>query len=397
MSTFTAERDQYIAQTGGVINLGSSPEELGKLATAVASLSTLSAGQQVEIVRLTGLLDTSEGIVRAVLVAIAEHLGAIAPEALPEKIAALAAERRDLLARQAERAPEADAVLADLDRAIAEAMTAGDDLHTQALLERRRDLKKAAASHRGAAAERLREAEARDLRDAAESEASLGDLALARLRYREAAARFRAAAELLPPGEAHRDVRLAYGDRAADALFWQGDEFGDNAALLEAVAAYRAALQEHTRERVPLDWAMTQNNLGNALCDARGARERHGAAGGGGRRLPRRAGGADPRAGAARLGDDAEQPRQRAPDARGARERHGAAGGGGRRLPRRAGGADPRARAARLGDDAEQPRQRARGRSASGRAARRGWRRRSPPTAPRWRSGPASGCRSTGR
>src|SRR5208283_4908972 len=32
----------------------------------------------------------------------------------------------------------------------------------------------------------------------------------------------------------------------------------------ETVAAYRAALEEMTRERVPLQWAMTQNNLGNA-------------------------------------------------------------------------------------------------------------------------------------
>ena len=31
------------------------------------------------------------------------------------------------------------------------------------------------------------------------------------------------------------------------------------------MAAYREALKEQTRERVPLDWAMTQNNLGNAL------------------------------------------------------------------------------------------------------------------------------------
>jgi hypothetical protein len=31
------------------------------------------------------------------------------------------------------------------------------------------------------------------------------------------------------------------------------------------VVAYRAALEERTRERVPLDWAMTQNNLGSAL------------------------------------------------------------------------------------------------------------------------------------
>jgi hypothetical protein len=35
--------------------------------------------------------------------------------------------------------------------------------------------------------------------------------------------------------------------------------------LLEAVAAYRDALKERTRERVPLQWATTQNNLGTAL------------------------------------------------------------------------------------------------------------------------------------
>jgi tetratricopeptide (TPR) repeat protein len=44
------------------------------------------------------------------------------------------------------------------------------------------------------------------------------------------------------------------------------------AHLLEAVAAYREALQVNTRGRLPLDWAMTQNNLGNALL-ALGERE----------------------------------------------------------------------------------------------------------------------------
>ncbi len=33
----------------------------------------------------------------------------------------------------------------------------------------------------------------------------------------------------------------------------------------EAVTAYRAALEVYTREQFPMDWAMTQNNLGNAL------------------------------------------------------------------------------------------------------------------------------------
>jgi hypothetical protein len=39
------------------------------------------------------------------------------------------------------------------------------------------------------------------------------------------------------------------------------------AVLTDAVTAYRAALEEYTRARVPLDWAATQNNLGNALHD----------------------------------------------------------------------------------------------------------------------------------
>jgi tetratricopeptide (TPR) repeat protein len=41
--------------------------------------------------------------------------------------------------------------------------------------------------------------------------------------------------------------------------------------LEEAVAAYQAALKERTRERVPFQWARTQNNLGSALCEPRGA------------------------------------------------------------------------------------------------------------------------------
>jgi tetratricopeptide (TPR) repeat protein len=50
-----------------------------------------------------------------------------------------------------------------------------------------------------------------------------------------------------------------------NALHTLGEREGGTARLEAAVAAYRAAMEEWTRERVPLDWAMTQNNLGNAL------------------------------------------------------------------------------------------------------------------------------------
>jgi len=49
------------------------------------------------------------------------------------------------------------------------------------------------------------------------------------------------------------------------ALSILGGRENGTAKLEDAVAAYREALKEWTRERVPLQWAMTQNGLGNAL------------------------------------------------------------------------------------------------------------------------------------
>jgi tetratricopeptide (TPR) repeat protein len=46
-----------------------------------------------------------------------------------------------------------------------------------------------------------------------------------------------------------------------------GTRAGDTDALQDAVTAYRAALEVRTREASPMDWATTQNNLGNALAD----------------------------------------------------------------------------------------------------------------------------------
>jgi tetratricopeptide (TPR) repeat protein len=49
------------------------------------------------------------------------------------------------------------------------------------------------------------------------------------------------------------------------ALFRLGKRESGTRRLEEAVATYREALTERTRDRVPLDWATTQNNLGMAL------------------------------------------------------------------------------------------------------------------------------------
>jgi hypothetical protein len=50
-----------------------------------------------------------------------------------------------------------------------------------------------------------------------------------------------------------------------NALARLGERERTTAHLEEAVAAYRAALEEYTRERAPVDWASAQLDLGNAL------------------------------------------------------------------------------------------------------------------------------------
>ena len=67
----------------------------------------------------------------------------------------------------------------------------------------------------------------------------------------------------------------------ANSLTTLGEQSGQNKPLEEAVASYQEALKERTRERVPLDWAVTQNNLGAALASL-GSGERHETPGAGG-------------------------------------------------------------------------------------------------------------------
>jgi tetratricopeptide (TPR) repeat protein len=58
------------------------------------------------------------------------------------------------------------------------------------------------------------------------------------------------------------DVRLA----AAKALWTYAERRGSTGALYAAIEGYRHLLRnEFTREKMPIQWAMTQNDLGNAL------------------------------------------------------------------------------------------------------------------------------------
>jgi tetratricopeptide (TPR) repeat protein len=106
----------------------------------------------------------------------------------------------------------------------------------------------------------------------ADTLARRAEIALTRLRYGEAAGHFASAAAVLPSGIDHDDPRISYLASEAYALYQQGDEFGDNAALLSATERFQRLVTLAPRERVPLDWAATQTNLGTALWRL-GARE----------------------------------------------------------------------------------------------------------------------------
>jgi len=93
---------------------------------------------------------------------------------------------------------------------------------------------------------------------------TLGERESGTARLEEAVAAYRAALE-----ETTRErVPLQWAAtqmNLGNALMRLGERESGTARLEAAVAAYRAALEEYTRVRVPLDWAMTQNNLGIVL------------------------------------------------------------------------------------------------------------------------------------
>jgi tetratricopeptide (TPR) repeat protein len=61
------------------------------------------------------------------------------------------------------------------------------------------------------------------------------------------------------------DVRGAVRMILGDALQILGHQSGSNEPLQQAIAVYRAALQDRAGDKGRLDWAMTQHKLGNAL------------------------------------------------------------------------------------------------------------------------------------
>ena len=242
---------------------------------------------------------------RAILASMGEAAASYNAAEIEQKLTAKASEFRDLTDRL-NRLSNADPVVAQLRAEASTALASGSFEQADQLLAdaEARDLSGLEDIETLARQKRLSAADSRAQRAAA---------ALLRINpdaYGQAAAHYGEASRIAIVADALK--AREYLRAQASALVRLGDEFGDNAALREAievleampaggdrakdphdwaatqnnlgtalaklgeresgtarleeaVAAFRAALQEWTRERVPLEWAGTQTNLGNAL------------------------------------------------------------------------------------------------------------------------------------
>src|SRR5438034_1546188 len=255
----TAHDQQVKAETGGIaigrdviqstVVIGIAQEKVDELVRdAKRPLEELTTQQRENIVLLKEKLDLNERQVRAALGILGEN--DIPPERLAAKLVEIA-ERFKVVQATASAQPGDDPKITALKTDAQKAIEAGELAKADALLA------EVETEQRGALD--------RVAVNAAETSVRRGEIALTRLRYTEAAKHFANAAAVFPPKSAHEDKRVSYLQKEARALYQQGDEFGDNAALLSAIERYKRLVELISREHAPLEWPSVQYNLGQAL------------------------------------------------------------------------------------------------------------------------------------
>jgi tetratricopeptide (TPR) repeat protein len=240
-------------------NFGLTPEQLKDLIAAVTGGAVGALAK--EMGQFSHALGVTQEAARSLLRIVGEEKD-IPPEKLGEALSRVAQDYKRLLAQAAALNTDNPTAKALVEQAKAD-IDAGRFKEARELLSQATAAQVAAAQQARALAEQARAAEEAQLLGAAESTALTGDVALTQRDYLAAADLFRQAAGFLPPGR--EALRLEYLDREAEALYRQGDERGDNAALLTAIARYEDLLRLRPRDKSPDDWAMTQGNLATAL------------------------------------------------------------------------------------------------------------------------------------
>lgn len=221
-----------------------------EVATIVGLSVSRLPGDHSELMRRLDLLVPASSQLRAeALASFFMTLGEadVPPERLRDTLVEIAQRHQDLLA-QLEAAPTGDPEIEPLKSEAEASLRAGELDRADELLAKVQDLQDAHADRLAleAAATRTRRAE----------------LALTRLRYREAAELFAEAARRVPP--AHEEQRRDYLQREAMALF-EGYRWGDAPALREAVDRFRTLAELQSKTRDPVAWAHAQLGLGMTL------------------------------------------------------------------------------------------------------------------------------------
>ncbi len=233
--------------TGSQISIGISADKLpGIIEAATKDWRLLSDQQKSTIHDLKKRLGVNEAALRAFFITIGAS--EVPVDQLEQKLLEIAGNYKGLLDK-VKPEPDDDQKITEIKNAVRDSLEAGRLDRADELLDQLQNLQDAGL-------------EEREL-ERAGTAAQRGELAMAQLRYRDAARYFADAVDRVPTKRT--DIRLGYLDQEAGALYAQGDERGDNKALAMAVERYRDILSIRRRDSAPLDWAATENNLGAAL------------------------------------------------------------------------------------------------------------------------------------
>ncbi len=234
-------------------------------ATGKVDPGTDQATQSLE--QLQQLLGVSSDVVLALLRVLDRP--DVRPEQLAQALAQSAIQWHTVMDRLAE-ITLADTAGQRLVTQAQAAMIAGHFSDTEALLRQLEDREVASSGRSPSGIAEPTPSTGQHLIRAAQALGVLGEIALMKLRFDEAADHFLKAAVLLPPNGLGDKLRFL--TRRGDALTRRGTDYGDAAALLVAVEVYRDVLSQQPRDRAPQERAVTQNKLGMTL-DALGEQE----------------------------------------------------------------------------------------------------------------------------
>ena len=217
------------------INFGLTPEQVRELTEAAARGAT--GPLTTTIVDLSKRLGVTEDATKTLLRIVGEQ--DVPLERLSETLNRVANDYKRLQAQAAALNPDNPTARSLVERAQV-AIAAGHLAEAHQLLAQARQAQIAAAQEALKLRDQAQASADAELLGAAASTATEGGVALTERHYDQAADLFKQAAALVPAG--HSGEMAGYLVREADALYRQGEEFGDNAALVDSISVWKKTI-----------------------------------------------------------------------------------------------------------------------------------------------------------